>query len=130
VTRRYTVEPFAYLFAGVTLLFTTALLVSLIIDPQPVAIAAGTVIGWFWFNVLRSPYEARIDHGSVTFVGLGRRVTAPIGSIRRVVGLGYNSGFVVEGTGMKVWFRVPLRETFDFLTALREANPAIEISRM
>jgi hypothetical protein len=110
---------------------TVALLISLVLNPRPaLAVAVTAVLGWFWFNVLRSPYEARIDDDSVTFVALARRVTAPIGSIRRAVGQGYNSGFVVVGTDFKVWFRVPLHDTFEFLTALREVNPAIEVSRM
>jgi uncharacterized membrane protein YfcA len=131
VTRRYTVGPIAYLFGGLTLVLTIALLIALVLNPRPaLAVAVAAVLGWFWFNVLRSPYEVSIDRDSVTFVALGRRITASIGSIRRVVGQGYNSGFVVEGTDFKVWFRVPLRDTFDFLTSLREVNPAIEISRM
>jgi hypothetical protein len=72
----------------------------------------------------------RIDQDAVTFTALGRRIIAPVGSIRRVRGQGYNSGYLVEGTDFKVWLRVPLRDTFDFLTALREKNPAIEISRI
>jgi hypothetical protein len=129
--RVYRIEPFAYVFAAATALFTVFAAVSFVTDPQPFFLFFTAVLGWFWFNVLRSPYEVRLSpDGTVEFRALARRIDVPAAAIRSITGQGFQYGYVVTWDTSKAWLRVPVRETFDLISRIRTLNPAVALSRV
>ena len=133
-SRVYRVGSFAYLFVAFTILFTFVGLLAVLPDavrnPDNRVFDAIwlAVLGWFCFNILRSPYEARLGpDGRVAFRGLVRRVVLDATAIREIRGLGLNAGIRIEHASGRLWLRVPFTENFDFLTQIRQLNPSVEI---
>jgi hypothetical protein len=86
------------------------------------------ILAWFWFNVLRTPYEARISpDGLVRFRGLARRVVVAAAEIRQIRGLALGYGMRIEHTRGRIWLRMGFTENFEFLTRIRQLNPSVEI---
>jgi hypothetical protein len=55
------------------------------------------ILGWFWFNILRTPFEARISpDGLVHFRGLARRVVVAAAEIRQIRGISGGYGMRIE----------------------------------
>jgi hypothetical protein len=86
------------------------------------------ILGWFWFNILRTPYEARISPGgSVQVRGLARRVVVAAGEIRQIRGVVGGYGMRIEHARGRIWLRMGFTENFEFLTQIRQLNPSVEI---
>ncbi len=130
----YRIGPYAYLFLAAVILLTLVGLLALVPDAvrNPENAVFDTlwlaILGWFWFNILGTPYEARISpDGRVQFRGLARRVVVAAGEIRQIRGLGWNMGIKIEHANGRIWLRVPFTENFQFLTRIRQLNPSVEI---
>jgi hypothetical protein len=130
----YRVGASAYLFLATVVVFTLfgllAVLPDAVRNPDHIvfdAIWLG-IVGWFWFNVLSTPFEARISpDGWIQFRGLARRVMVAAGEIRQIRGLGGNMGMKIEHARGRIWLRLPFTENFQFLTRIRELNPSVQI---
>jgi hypothetical protein len=86
------------------------------------------ILGWFWFNILRTPLEARISpDGLVQFRGLARRVVVAAAEIRQIRGIAGGYGMRIEHTRGRIWLRMGFTENFEFLTRIRQLNPSVEI---
>lgn len=140
--RVYKVEPFAYIFAVATVFFTViglAVLLPQSLDNDPdvplfFLIIWFGILGWFWFNVVSTPYRALLySDGRLELQTLARRKTVHALEIKRIRGGGLAMGYtgaVIEHTNGKIWLRTSFVNFFDFLTRLKELNPAIEIVRL
>ena len=130
----YRIDASGYIFAAMTLVFTIfglALLLpqTLAERPEelPFMLMWFAVLAWFWFNVLTSPYEVRMEaDGRIVFRSLVRRREVHASQIRRVKGLPLHGGIQFTHDGGRIWLRVPLRSFYDFLIRLRELNPGID----
>jgi hypothetical protein len=130
----YRIGAYAYLFLATVVLFTLfgflAVLPNAVRNPDNRAFDAMwlAILGWFWFNILRTPYEARISpDGWVQFRGLARRVVIAAGEIRQIRGVGWYAGMKIEHARGRIWVRVPFTQNFEFLTRIRQLNPSVEI---
>ena len=130
----YRIGKDAYLFLAAVVFFT--LIGVLVVLPDAVRNPDNRVfdaiwlaiLGWFWFNILRTPYEARISpDGLVQFRGLARRVVVTAAEIRQIRGIAWGYGMTIEHSRGRIWLRVGFTENFEFLTRIRQLNPAVEI---
>lgn len=109
----YRIGTDAYVFLAGVVLFT--FIGVLVVLPDAVrnpdtrvfdAIWLG-ILGWFWFNILRTPYEARISpDGLIQFRGLARRVVVAAAEIRQIRGLAVGYGMRIEHTRGRIWLRM------------------------
>src|SRR6266542_1477147 len=133
-SRVYRIGANAYVFLAGVVLFT--ILGVLVVLPDAVRNPGNRVfdavwlaiLGWFWFNILRTPYEARVSpDGLVRFRGLARRVVVAAAEIRQIRGLALGYGMRIEHTRGRIWLRMGFTENFEFLTRIRQLNPSVEI---
>jgi hypothetical protein len=130
----YRIGAHAYLFLAVVVLLTLigflGVLPDAVRNPDNRVFDAIwlAILGWFWFNILRTPYEARISpDGLVRFRGLARRVVVAAGEIRQIRGIAGGYGMRIEYARGRIWLRVGFTENFEFLTRIRQLNPSVEI---
>jgi hypothetical protein len=130
----YRIGTYAYLFLAAVVFFT--LIGVLVVLPDAVRNPGNSVfdaiwlaiLGWFWFNILRTPFEARISPGGlVQFRGLARRVVVAAAEIRQIRGIAGGYGMRIEHTRGRIWLRMGFTENFEFLTRIRQLNPSVEI---
>lgn len=130
----YRIGKDAYLFLAAVVFFT--LIGVLVVLPDAVRNPDNMVfdaiwlaiLGWFWFNILRTPYEARISpDGLVQFRGLARRVVVAAAEIRQIRGIAGGYGMRIEHSRGLIWLRTGFTENFEFLTRIRQLNPSVEI---
>jgi hypothetical protein len=130
----YRIPAYSYLFLAVVVLLTLVGLLGVLPDavrnPDNRVFATIWLAGlaWFWFNILRTPYEARISpNGLVQFRGLARRIVVPATEIRQIRGMGAGYGMLIDHARGRIWLRMAFTETFEFLTQIRQFNPSVEI---
>jgi hypothetical protein len=136
--RVYRIEAFGYLFAGVVVLLTVigvvVLLPRALRDPSgelPLMLLWFAILGWFWFNILSSPYEVRVEpDGRLIFRSLRRRVEVHASQTQSVRGMPLGGGAVITYDGGKIWLRANLAHFFDFIQRLRALNPGLETKRV
>jgi hypothetical protein len=130
----YRVGTYAYVFLAAVVFFT--LIGVLVVLPDAVRNPGNSVfdaiwlaiLGWFWFNILRTPFEARISpDGLVHLRGLARRVVVAAAEIRQIRGISGGYGMRIEHTRGRIWLRMAFIENFEFLTRIRQLNPSVEI---
>jgi len=128
----YRIGSYAYLFLAVVVFFTLIGFLAFLPDAMRnaddrlfAAIWLG-ILGWFWFNILRTPYEARISpDGSVRFRGLARTVIVAAADIREIRGLSGGYGMMIGHASGRIWLRMGFTENFQFLTRIRQLNPSV-----
>src|SRR5262245_11912472 len=131
--RVYGVESFAYLFVAVVVLFTVVGFALVLPDAignsenAPFDIFWLAVLGWFWFNILRSPYRVTLQEDRLDIRCLARRLSIPVSAVTEVRRLEFRSGVLLNSTQGRVWFRAYPNDMFDLLTRLRQINPDIRI---
>ena len=130
----YRIGAYAYLALAVVVFFTLlgflGVLPDAVRNPDNRVFDAMwlVILAWFWFNILRTPYEARISpDGLVQFRGLGRRVVVAATEIREIRGVAGGYGMRIEHARGRIWLRMGFTENFEFLTRIRQLNPSVEI---
>ena len=133
-TSVYRIDKSNYLFVAATVALTIGGSATLVqkwrdgTDDLAFALVWFGILGWFWFNILNTPYELRIEpDGRVVFRSLRRRMEIQAGSISRVGSQPFPGGVKITHDRGTVWLRVQPVDFFDFLTKLRELNPRVEI---
>lgn len=134
----YRVGAIGYIFAIMTVLFTLVgfgvlLPQTLREEPSelPFMLMWFGVLGWFWFNILNSPFEARVEpDGRIIFRSLRRRREVLASQILSVREIPLNGGITIVHQGGKIWLRAPTEHFFDFLMNLRELNPNVDTTRV
>jgi hypothetical protein len=130
----YRIGTYAYLFLAAIVFFT--LIGVLVVLPDAVRNPDNRVfdaiwlalLGWFWFNILRTPYEARVSpDGLVHCHGPARRVVVTAAEIRQIRGIPWGYGIRIEHSRGRIWLRTGFTENFEFLTRIRQLNPSVEI---
>jgi hypothetical protein len=130
----YRIAAHSYLFLAVVVLLTLVGLLGALPDavrsPENRLFDALWLAGlaWFWFNILRTPYEARISpDGLVRFRGLARSVVIAATEIRQIRGMGAGYGMRIDHARGRIWLRMAFSENFQFLTQIRQLNPSVQI---